>query len=98
MDVSFDESELLRADLKARSDAARVLAVSGITTPNEARRGFRLNPYPGGDVLLVPANVVPIEMAGQAQAGGGNPPGPGSDQTGAPAPGGDGDPAAVPEG
>jgi HK97 family phage portal protein len=95
LDVAFDETELLRADLAARANAARVLQVSGITTPNESRRGFGLNPYPGGDTLLVPQNVIPIEMAGKVGPGA---PGPGSDQTGAPAPGGDGDPAQLPAG
>lgn len=96
--VEFDETELLRADLTARANAARVLQVSGISTPNESRKGFGFNPYkarpdtaPDGDTLLVPANVVPIEKVGQAPG-----PGPGSDQTGAPAAGGDGDPTTLP--
>lgn len=92
--IEFDITELMRADLAARANAARVLGVSGIATPNEGRRSFGLNPHPEGDVLLVPANMIPIEMAGQNTAA----VGPGSDQTGAPAAGGDGDPAAVPEG
>lgn len=90
LDVEFDETELLRADLAARANAARVLQVSGIATPNESRKTFKLNPYDGGDVLLVPNNVVPLHMAGQSPG-----PGPGSDQTGAPAAGGSGDPAMV---
>lgn len=99
LDVQFDETELLRTDLASRANAARVLQVSGITTPNESRRGFGFNPYtardgmaPDGDSLFIPANTIPIELAGQASG-----PGPGSDQTGAPAAGGDGDPAAVAE-
>lgn len=90
MEIWFDETELLRADLLSRANAARVLQVSGIARPNESRAAFRFNPHPGGDVLLVPNNVVPIEMAGKAPG-----PGPGSDQTGAPADGGSGDPAMI---
>ena len=88
--IIFDETELLRTDLTSRANAARVLQVSGIATPNESRASFGFDPYPGGDTLLVPNNVVPIEMAGKAPG-----PGPGSDQTGAPAAGGDGDPTMV---
>lgn len=97
LEIQFDETELLRADLAARANAARVLQVSGITTPNESRRSFRLNPYvtrpgaePDGDTLFLPNNVLPIGKAGTVIG-----PGPGSDQTGAPAAGGDGDPAMV---
>lgn len=97
LEVTFDETELLRADLVARANAARVLQVSGITTPNESRRSFGLNPYvtrpdtdPDGDTLFLPNNVVPIDRAGIVAG-----PGPGSDQTGAPAAGGSGDPAMV---
>lgn len=97
IDIKFDETEILRADLLSRANAARVLQVSGITTPNESRMSFGFNPYksrpgaaPDGDTLFTPNNVVPIELAGQATGSG-----PGSDQTGAPAPGGDGDPAMI---
>lgn len=97
LEIQFDETELLRSDLAARANAARVLQVSGITTPNESRRSFRLNPYrprpagpPDGDTLFLPNNVVPIEKAGTVTG-----PGPGSDQTGAPAAGGSGDPAMI---
>ncbi len=98
LEVTFDETELLRTDLTSRANAARVLQVSGIATPNESRASFGWNPYksrpadstPDGDSLLVPANVVPIEKVGEAAG-----PGPGSDQTGAPAHGGDGDPIAI---
>jgi len=86
LEIYFDESELLRADMVARANAARVLQVSGIATPNESRASFRLDPYAGADVLLVPNNVVPLHMAGQNTG-----PGPGSDQTGATGDGGSGD-------
>ncbi len=93
LDIKFDETELLRTDLVSRANAARVMQVSGIATPNESRATFGFDPYPGGDVLLVPNNVVPLHMAGMTATGSG----PGSDQTGAPADGGDGDPASVVE-
>ncbi len=101
--VSFDETELLRADLAARTNAARSLQSTGITTPNESRAAFGLDPDPDGDELLVPANMLPLStlihppvaapIAGQSVV---PKPGLGSDQTGAPAEGGDGDPAAIP--
>lgn len=91
-DVWFDETELLRADMVARANSARVLQVSGITKPNESRAQFRLNPDPDGDTLLVPANVVPIKDAGKKQQG----VGPGSDQSGATGDGGSGDSTELP--
>jgi HK97 family phage portal protein len=90
LEIYFDESELLRADMVARANAARVLQVSGIAMPNESRASFRLDPYPGGDVLLVPNNVVPLHLVGQKPG-----PGPGSDQTGATGDGGSGDPTQI---
>jgi len=95
--VTFDETELLRADLKARTDAARSLQTSGITVINESRAAFGLDPISGGDTLLVPANMVTMDqlLNPPAIAPGATPEkpaGPGSDQTGAPAEGGSGDP------
>ena len=82
--VDFDESQLLRADILTRRNAARLGVLSGITTQNEERRGEYLPPMPGGDVLLVPANTAALgsEATGTAPDGagrpaGGNPPAPG---------------------
>lgn len=95
IEVEFDISQLLRADLAARANAARVLVMSGLAEPNEGRKSLGMDPHEDGDVLLVPANMVPIQMAGVTP---GKPAGPGSDQSGSPADGGDGDPAQIPSG
>lgn len=99
--IEFDTSEMLRANLVSRTNAARVLVMSGLATPNDAGMSFGSDPVPGGDVRLVPANMVPILEAGKntmASPIPAEPAGPGSDQTGAPADGGDGDPAQLPDG
>lgn len=96
--VEFDTGELIRADLAARSAAARILTMSAITTPDEQRINFGLDPMGGAaEGLFIPANMLPIDKAGEMPAVGPKP-GPGSDTTGAPADGGDGDPAELPDG
>jgi HK97 family phage portal protein len=88
--VEFDLSRFLRAALQARYTAYRTGIVGMFLTPNEARRAEGLPDIEGGDTLYQPTNVAEIgfEPAGKET-------GPGSDVTGQPAPGGDGDPAAV---
>jgi HK97 family phage portal protein len=98
VEVEFDISALLRADLTARANAARVLTMSGLATPNEGRLSLGADPHDDGDVLLVPANMVPIAEAGKNTQVSAASTGPGSDQSGTPAPGGDGDPAQLPAG
>jgi HK97 family phage portal protein len=104
LEVEFDIAQLLRADLAARTTAARITTMSGITRPNEARRSLHLDPDPDGDVLLVPSTMIPIGEAGKntavqpAALAPGQGSELGSDQSGAPAEGGDGDPAQLPEG
>lgn len=88
--VEFDINHFLRADMKTRYDAYRVGIVGMFLTPNEVRRAEGLPEVDGGDTLYQPTNVAPIGFSPAAGAG------PGSDVTGAPAAGGDGDPAAVP--
>lgn len=90
--VEFDINHFLRADITARYNAYRVGIVGMFLTPNEVRRAEGLPDIEGGDTLYQPTNVAPI---GFTPAAPGNA-GPGSDTTGAPAAGGDGDPAAVP--
>lgn len=94
--VSFDESQLLRADLAARANAARVLGMSGIMTPDENRVSFNLNPVGGAaKQLFMPVNMNTIENVAAGNAGAGA--GLGSDHTGSPADGGNGDPANLPD-
>lgn len=93
--VQFDVTGLLRANQSARFAAYRTGIVGMFMKPNQARRaeGAWADGWeddPNGDKLYQPTNVAELgfEPAGKET-------GPGSDVTGAPAPGGHGDPAAV---
>jgi HK97 family phage portal protein len=90
--LDFDYSHFLKADIQTRLTAKRIGVAGMIYTPNEARAGEGLAPVAGGDTLYQPTNVAPIGFTPSAPSSG-----PGSDQTGEPAPGGDGDPAAPPD-
>lgn len=94
--VEFDITRFLRASLQIRYSAYRTGIVGMFLTPNEARRAEGLPDIPGGEKLYQPTNVAEIGFDPTA-AGEELPTGPGSDVTGAPAPGGHGDPAAVPD-
>lgn len=91
--VEFDVNRFLRADIQTRYAAYRTAIVGTFMKPNEARRLEGLPDDPKGDVLLQPTNVAPLGFVPTNGNGSGS--GPGSDVTGSPAPGGDGDPAAV---
>ncbi len=93
-EVKFDLDYFNRADLATRLTAYRTGVVGMIYTPNEVRRLEGLPAVDGGDTLYQPTNVAPIGFI--PNQGGGNPSGPGSDVTGEPGQGGDGDPTAVP--
>lgn len=49
---------LLRADPKDRFASYQIGVQSGILSPNEARERENLNPYAGGDVHLLPLNMI----------------------------------------
>lgn len=89
--VAFDLDYFNRADVQTRMTAYRTGVIGMVMTPNEARRKEGWADHDKGDELYQPTNVAPLgfEPSGKET-------GPGSDVTGAPAPGGDGDPAAVP--
>ena len=87
--VEFDLDYFNRADLKTQLEALRIGVVGTVVTPNEARRKLGLPADPEGDALLQPTNVAPLGTTPTGNAAG-------SDVTGEPAPGGKGDPAAVP--
>lgn len=91
--AAFDLDYFNRADIQTRMTAYRTGIVGMVLTPNEAREKEGLPAVEGGDTLYQPTNVAPIGFIPK-----GNESGPGSDVTGAPAEGGDGDPAAVPLG
>jgi HK97 family phage portal protein len=83
--AEFDMSRFLRASMLTRMSAYRVAIMSGVMTPNQASRAEGLPDDPAGDVRLQPANMIPLGTISVQS------PGPGSDTTGRPADGGDGD-------
>jgi HK97 family phage portal protein len=91
LEVGWDYDAFHKADLKTRLEAYRTGIIGMVYTPNEPRRREGLPEVAGGDTLYQPTNMAPI---GFTPAGPGS--GPGSDTTGAPAPGGDGDPHGLP--
>jgi len=62
--MKFNADVMLRADIKTRYDAYNKAIQSGFKTPNEIRALEEDAPMPGGDVLLINGNIMPIEMAG----------------------------------
>lgn len=85
----FDLDAGLRADILTRYQAYRGAIAGGFKTPNEVRRREGDPDHAKGDTLLQATNQAPL---GWTPSGDGS--GPGSDATGDPAPGGDGDPTA----
>jgi HK97 family phage portal protein len=88
--IEFDLDYFNRADIQTRMNAYRTAVVGMIMTPDEARIREGLGRHPHGNTLYQPTNVAPIGFDPNSTHSG-----PGSDVTGAPAPGGSGDPAAV---
>jgi len=76
LEVDFDESALLKADLTARYNAYRIAVLTGWQTRNEVRVLENAEPLEGLDEPLVPANENPGsdmggENPGAGQASGG---------------------------
>lgn len=61
--VDHDEAELLRGDLKSRTEFWSQAIQNTIAMPNEARADFNLPPDPDGDVLFANGALVPLSMA-----------------------------------
>ena len=57
---SIDYSEILRGDSQSQAEYVSKLVTNGIFTPNEGRKYMFQNPIDGGDVTLVPLNLLPI--------------------------------------
>jgi HK97 family phage portal protein len=90
--LEFDYEHFLKADIQTRYTVYRLGIMSGVLKPNEARGAEGLpKDDAAGDKLLQPANMVPLGT--QPHEGGGSP---GSDASGAPAEGGDGDATRLP--
>jgi len=62
--AEFLVDALLRGDTASRFDAYVKAITNGIMNRNEARAKENLAPYDGGDVYLVPLNMVPSDQAG----------------------------------
>lgn len=92
--VEFDYEHFLKADIKTRIDAKTTAVMRMGVTPNEFRRSEGLPAVPFGDVVYQQQNMVPLGTPPQAKEG--SDAGIGSDTTGKPAPGGDGDPNGKP--
>jgi hypothetical protein len=75
IEVDFDETCLLRADITARYNSYRVGVLTSILTPNEARASEGLAPMEGGDKLLAPINLAALgsDATGTAPDGAGRP-------------------------
>ncbi len=73
--VDFDTSPLLRADPLTRYNLGRILVTSGLGSTNEWRRGERLPPVPGGDVVRAPVNLAALgsDISGTAPDAAGRP-------------------------
>ena len=91
--TAFDYANLVKADMMTRLNAQRTGVIGMIYTPNEARASEGLPRVDGGDTLYQPTNMAPIGFT-PAPAPGLT--GPGSDTTGAPGAGGDGDAGRLP--
>jgi HK97 family phage portal protein len=75
IEVDFDESALLRADILTRINVGRLGTMSGLTKTNEWRKSEKLPPVPGGDEVRAPVNLAALgsDMTGTAPDGAGRP-------------------------
>jgi HK97 family phage portal protein len=64
--AEFALDGLLRGDSAARAAFFSSMAQNGGLTRNEIRRFENLPPMPGGDVLTVQSNLVPLDMLGKS--------------------------------
>lgn len=60
-EIEFDADAILRANLKDRVESTSKQVLSGMMTPNEARKSEGRTPKPNGDQLLVPSNMTTID-------------------------------------
>ena len=66
--VEFLVEGILRGRIKDRFEAYAIGRNSGWLTANEIRRMENMNPIEGGDVLLIPLNMMPVQQAGDSMA------------------------------
>jgi HK97 family phage portal protein len=89
--LDWDYSHFLKADLLSRSTAYRQAVGGPWMSVNEARRAEGMADDPKGSKVLQATNMAPLGWEPPDRSAP-----PGSDQTGKPAPGGDGDPERNP--
>lgn len=65
--TEFNREALVQADFASMVDGLQKEVMSAIITPNEARNKLNLPTLDGGDSLLAPVNMLPIEKLGQGQ-------------------------------
>jgi HK97 family phage portal protein len=68
MTAEFSHDALLRGSLKDRYASYQVGINAGFLIPNEARQFENLPPVPGGDRLMMQAQMTPIDQIGQQAA------------------------------
>jgi HK97 family phage portal protein len=85
--VDWDYGHFMKADIMSRYTAYRQAVGGPWMKPNEARRAEGWSEVEGGDTVLQPTNMAPMGWVPPAPSSSAQ----GSDQTGSPAPGGDGD-------
>jgi HK97 family phage portal protein len=90
--LEFDYSHFLKADIQTRFTAYRQAIGGPFMAPNEARRAEGLPDTENGDAVLQGTNMAPLGYVPT-----GPQPGGGSDQTGVPGDGGDGDANRLPD-
>lgn len=66
--AEFNMEGLLRGDSNSRSSFYSTAAQNGYKTRNEIRRLENDPPMPGGDVLTVQSNLIPLDQLGKAPA------------------------------
>lgn len=63
--AEFNLEGLLRADSAGRAALANAYAQNGINTRNEIRARDNLPPLPGGEILTVQSNMIPLDRIGE---------------------------------
>lgn len=91
--LDWDYGHFVKADLLSRFTAYRQAIGGPWMEPNAARRAEGMPDVPGGDKVLQGVNMAPLGWVPPDRGTAG---GQGSDQTGVPGPGGDGDPMRDP--
>lgn len=74
MHAEFSHDALLRGNAKDRAEIASKKVQNGLATRNEMRQLENEPPLPGGDVLTVQSNLLPINLLGSVKPRGANDP------------------------